>query len=195
MGFDLQTFLRLTRAQALCWSLVRSWFFCQTVVLVCPLLLQEKQEARVKELAVTRFRKSNPEVDPHLAGWELLCKFNLKVTKEERNLLIQPLKFSAYSWLPKKANVRRSLILRPLTIGWVLTTCSSMFSSFRFDSNPVAFREGILAIVIQRCMQLSVKVKWIAKLQERSSKSMCKFCFLPEAGQKIEHRKKLTLLH
>ena len=42
---DLHTFLRLTRA--LCRSLVvegsvvRSWFFCQTVVLVCPLLLQE----------------------------------------------------------------------------------------------------------------------------------------------------------
>ena len=34
--------------------------FCQTVVLVCPLILQEEQKARVKELAVARFHKKTP---------------------------------------------------------------------------------------------------------------------------------------
>ena len=36
--------------------------FCQTVVLVCPLLLQEEQKARVKGFAVARFRK-RPKID------------------------------------------------------------------------------------------------------------------------------------
>ena len=48
--------------------------FCQTVVLVCPLLLQEEQEAQVKGFAVARFR-TRPEIDPsgrlRMAMWPL----------------------------------------------------------------------------------------------------------------------------
>ena len=69
--FDLHTFLRLTRALSFaggwrkCGTLL---IFCQTVVLVCPLLLQEKQEARVKWFAVAHFRK-RPEVDPPVSRY------------------------------------------------------------------------------------------------------------------------------
>ena len=68
--------------------------FCQTVVLECPLLLQEEQEARVKGFAVARFRK-RPEIDPsgrlRMAMWpprgpacarlcsgKLACTFSLR---------------------------------------------------------------------------------------------------------------------
>ena len=48
--------------------------FCQTVVLVCLLLLPEEQEARVKRFAVAHFRK-RPEIDPsgrlRMAMWPL----------------------------------------------------------------------------------------------------------------------------
>ena len=65
--------------------------FCQTVVLVCPLLLQEEQEARVKGFAAARFRKK-PEnwsiwqtahgyvatEGPRLCSGKLACTFSLR---------------------------------------------------------------------------------------------------------------------
>ena len=48
--------------------------FCQTVVLVCPLLLQELQEARVKGFSVARFRKLSDSKFIHLAGCAWLCR-------------------------------------------------------------------------------------------------------------------------
>ena len=64
-------FLSITGGWRKCGTLL---IFCQTVVLVCPLLLQEEQEARVKGFAVARFRK-RPEIDPggHLADCTWLC--------------------------------------------------------------------------------------------------------------------------
>ena len=78
-AFDLHTFFRLTRA--LCRSRVVEGsrcgtllIFCQSVVLVCPLLLHEEQEARIKGFAVARFRK-RPEINPSstlcMAMWSL----------------------------------------------------------------------------------------------------------------------------
>ena len=74
--------------------------FCQTVVLVCPLLLQEEQEARIKGFAVARFRK-RPEIDPsgtlRMAKWPLrgpacarLCSGKLACTFSLRTNVSSP---------------------------------------------------------------------------------------------------------
>ena len=57
-AFD-QGFLSIAGGWRKCDTLL---IFCQTVVLVCPLLFQEEQEARVKGFAVARSRK-RPKID------------------------------------------------------------------------------------------------------------------------------------
>ena len=96
--FHLHIFLRLTRA--LCRSLVvegsvvRS--FCQTVVVVCSLLLQEKKGARVKDFAVAPFRK-RLEIDPSgRLPMAMSWKVGLHAQSEDKRIFVcaEPSPFS-----------------------------------------------------------------------------------------------------